>query len=267
MKNTSRLICILFSMMIIFSSCEAIHKLTYKNQDFEYVNKKVTAKIVIQSTRDKGFRFVVTDPKTVEELYDSLSSAMPVTEKIPLEPDYIFEFHSFDTTIKKFYYVAGTSKDDTKGNLYNDKKTYVVMNRIDNEIIRNMFSLRKPSDFVNGYYGGIEQIVKKVKQDYPDKKIGVMVNEDAEMLKYHLSFELVEFQNKLKALDVTQVRKEDEKDVVINITTVGYYNNLIKIQGRVKDNVLKKEKYYYLRNVYDKKLWNPSVTEEKPSDF
>lgn len=254
-------------MMMLLTSCKSIQRLTYKNQDFEFVNKKMISKVVIQSTRDKGFRFLVTDEKTIAELYNSLSSAMPVGQKKELEPDYIFEFHNYDTTIRKFYYIAGASNDDSKGNLYNDEKTYLVMNRIDNEIIKNLLALRKPAVFSQGYYGGITTLLKRVKQDYPDKSIAVMINEDTEMLKYHLSYEIRDFETELKNMGISLVRKNTDADVVMNVHTVGYNSKLIKIEGEVKDNIIRKEKNYYLRSDYKDKVWSPSIIETRPDDF
>lgn len=269
-KNTRKkiqIISFLLLMTMVFSSCRTIQKLTYKNTDFEFVNKNNIAKAVIQSTRDKGFRFLVNDENTIKELYNSLSQAMPVDEKSSLDPDYIFEFHFYDNTIKKYYYVAGTSTDDTKGNLYNESKTYFVMNRIDNDIIKNLLALRKPINFTVGYYGGIQTLVKRVKQDYPDKSIAVMINEDNEMMKYHLSYEIKEFQKEVNNMGVNFVTKPSDADVVINIKTAGYNSSVIKLSAQVRDNVIKKERQYYLRNTYKDKAWSSNVYETKPDDF
>ena len=267
MKNKLKIISLFLVILFSLSSCKAIQKLTYRNKDFEFVNKSKIEKVVIQGTRDKGFRFLVTDGKTIEDLYDSLSAGMPVSEKSELEPDYIFEFHAYDNTIKKYYYVAGLSNDDTKGNLYNEDSTYYVMNRIDNDLIKNMLVLRKPINFIVGYYGGIETLVKRVKQDYPEKTISVMINEDIEMMKYHLSFEILQFQRELANMGVGFARKNTEADVVINISTKGYNSTMIKLGALVRDNVIKKEKSYYLRNEYKDKVWSSNVYENMPNDF
>ena len=73
-----------------------------------------------------------------------------------LEPDYIFEFNTYKSEIIKYYYTAGVTTEETLGNLYNDSKAYIVMNRIDNNIIKNLFALRKPMDFKVGYYGALK---------------------------------------------------------------------------------------------------------------
>lgn len=267
MKSRIKLLSLLFAMIMLFSSCKSIQKLTYRNKDFEFVNKSKIEKVVIQGTRDKGFRFLVTDEKTIKDLYDSLSGGMPVKERSELEPDYIFEFHAYDSSVKKYYYVAGLTGDDTKGNLYNEDSTYYVMNRIDNDLIKNLLVLRKPVNFTTGYYGGIETLVKRVKQDYPERSISVMINEDNEMMKYHLSFEILQFQRELANMGVGFARKLSDADVVINIRTMGYNSTLIKLGAQVKDNVIKKEKNYYLRSEYKDKAWSSNIYESQPEDF
>ena len=267
MKKRSVILSAFMILVFIFSGCSAIQKLNYKNKDFEFVNKNKLQKVVIQGTRDKGFRFLVKDEKTLENLYNSLSAATPVKEKSELEADYIFEFHGNDNTVRKYYYVAGVGDEENRGNFYDDKHTWYVLNRIDNEIIKNLLVLRKPTSFTTGYYGGIINLVKRVKQDYPDKGIAVMISEDNEMMKYHLSYEIMEFKRQLQEMGVELVRKNTDADVVISIRTMGYNSSVIKLGALVRDNVIRKEKSYYMKSDYKDREWIPKVFENKPEDF
>lgn len=267
MKKTFKAVIIFSLMAVILSGCSSILKLTYKNEDFEWVNKDNIAKIIIQSTRDKGFRFVVTDAGTIRELYDSLSSAMPVEGKNPLEPDYIFEFNTYKSEIIKYYYTAGVTTEETLGNLYNDSKAYIVMNRIDNNIIKNLFALRKPMDFKVGYYGALQESVKAIRADYPEGTIGVMLGDDKEMLKYQLSFEIADFSTQLEKLNARIVTKTTDADIIAVPVTRGYKTNLYKAVVEVKNNLMKKNKNYYIISHYMDEKWTPVISGTRPDGF
>lgn len=258
---------VLACLIITLSGCQSLLKLTYKNEDFEWVSKENLAKIVIQSTRDKGFRFVVTDEVTIKELYESLSSAMPVEEKNPLEADYIFEFSSFENQVKKYYYTTGTGSSETRGNFYNDEQVFLVLNRIDNNIIKNLFALRKPRDFFNGYYGSILEAVKKVQEDYKVTSVGVLVNEDKEMLKFQMSYELLDFNLALNALGAVPISSDKETELVMNVKTRGYTTDLFKAVVEVKNNKDRKTKSYYIKADYVEEKWSTQVTTERPDGF
>ncbi len=259
---------ILFCLVIFTTTgCQSLLKLTYKNEDFEWVKPENLAKIVIQSTRDKGFRFVVTDDATIRELYNSLSSAMAVKEKNTLEPDYIFEFSTYENKVTKYYYTAGTGTAESKGNFYNDEKTYLVLNRIDNNIIKNLFALRKPRDFFKGYYGSVLEAVKKVQDDYKVASVGVMVNEDKEMLKYQMSYELLDFNLSLNELGAVPVTSDKETDLVMNVKTRGYTTDLYKAIVEVKSSKDRKSKTYYIRSAYKADAWKTEISTDKPDGF
>ena len=76
-------------------------KLNMKNTDFEYLKQGKADKLVIQSTRDTSFRFMVTDKNTIKEVYELLSKGKVINEKSDYDPDYIFEIHIGDS-VKKF---------------------------------------------------------------------------------------------------------------------------------------------------------------------
>lgn len=267
MKRLVKTLILACMVISLTAGCQSLLKLTYKNEDFEWVTKENLGKIVIQSTRDKGFRFVVTDEATIKELYDSLSSAMPVEEKNTLEPDYVFEFNSFENKVIKYYYTAGAGNTETRGNFYNEDKTFLVLNRIDNNIIKNLFALRKPRDFFNGYYGSILEAVKQVQADYKVTSVGVMVNEDKEMLKFQMSYELLEFNLDINALGAVPIHNDKDAQLVMNIKTRGYTTDLYKAVVEVKNNQERKTKFYYIKSDYVDNKWNIKITTDRPDGF
>lgn len=258
-----------FLLLIIISmtGCQSLLKLTYQNEDFEWVKPENLAKVVIQSTRDIGFRFVVTDIDTIDELYESLSAALPVDEVSGLEPDYIFEFTTYENEVLKYYYTTGIGSQESGGNFYNDDKIYVVLNRIDNSLIKNVFALRKPQDFFSGYYGSILQAVERVQEDFADKSIGVMINEDKEMLKFQMSHEILDFNLELNKMGVHPVYTDREQDLVMNIKTQGYKTSLFKGVVELRDNQKKRNSRYYILSEYVDDQWKTQVSDELPEGF
>lgn len=266
MKRLTKTLLLLF-LALSMTGCQSLLKLTYQNEDFEWVKPENLAKVVIQSTRDIGFRFVVTDIDTIDELYESLSSAMPVDEVSGLEPDYIFEFTTYENEVLKYYYTTGIGTQESGGNFYNDEKTYVVLHRIDNSLIKNVFALRKPQDFFNGYYGSILKAVDRVREDYPEQSLGVMINEDKEMLKFQMSHEILDFNLELNKIGVHPVYTDREKDLVMNIKTRGYKTSLFKAVVELRDNQKKKNIRYYILSEYLDDQWKTQVSDEIPDGF
>lgn len=84
---------VLVSSMML-SGCSFIDnievKMNLKNQQFDYIKQNKVDKIIIQSVRDSGFRFVVNDPKAIDDIYKILSDGSEVSKKSSLDPDYIF---------------------------------------------------------------------------------------------------------------------------------------------------------------------------------
>lgn len=258
-----------FLVLIVFflTSCKQIIRITNKNEDFEYLQNGQVAKVIIQSTRDKGFRFMVTDPDTIKELYNSLSTALPAKERNPMEPDYQFEFHTINNEVKKYYYVAGTSNNEGKGNLYNETNQYSVINRIDNKIIKNLNVLRKPINFSEAYYDSILDAVKAVRADNITGTIGVIINEDKEMLKYQMSFELKDFERNLSQRDAKIINQPTDGLILMKVKTSGYKTDFIKCVVEVKDPSTRKTKTFYVRGKYIDGTWNREVFGSRPSDW
>ena len=102
---------ILCIFIINFTGCTAITKIEKKlglrNEYFEYLKSDDVQQISIQSSRDLGFKFIVTEPSAINDMYGLLSRAKVSENKSTLDPDYIFEFQIGDE-VKKFYYVVGS---------------------------------------------------------------------------------------------------------------------------------------------------------------
>jgi hypothetical protein len=247
-------------------------KLGWKNRDFEYIKDNKIDKIVIQSQRDTGFKFTVTDKRTISEMYDILSSGRQVTEKSTLEPDYVFEMYEDANSEPKykFMYVAGLDKTEA-GNLYSDDKVYVVSRRIDNDIIRNLWNLRKPREFEKVYYPSIISVLEKYGKDINTAgKVGINISEDLDVAKYILSTNLEDFKNTLnQEAGYAELVKDnkDQYDVLATMKTQGYKSDIYKarlIVNKKKDNV---EQIYYIKAKYENGEWGIDVSTDKPKDW
>lgn len=241
-----------------------------KNTDFEYIKQGKIQKIVIQSTRDQGFRFTVTDQKVIMELYDILSTAKTASQKSSLEPDYVFEMVEGNNKVHKFNYIAGLEKTDS-GNLYSSDKTYVVSKRIDNDIIKSYWTIRKPKDFKQVYYGSmIDTLNQYLKDKDKNKTVGISLKDDVESGKFILSTDLEDFKGNLKSefKNVYIADKEKESyDVWVTIKTQGYKSTLYKAIVTFWDKNERSEKKYYIFDKYENGRWNVKVSEEKPDNF
>ena len=116
----------LIMFVLGFSGCTIIEnvekKLGLKNDYFEYLNSSDIEQISIQSTRDTGFKFIVTETSAIRDIYNILSRAKISENKSSLDPDYKFEFDLGDE-VKEFYYVVGTED----GNFYNDGMCFLLI--------------------------------------------------------------------------------------------------------------------------------------------
>lgn len=276
MKNKKRAFIFIFIsvLTLIFSGCSKVEdmkvKWGLKNRDFEYIKQNKIQKIIIQSTRDTGFRFIVTDKRTINDLYDILSTAKSSSEKSNLEPDYVFEMIEGADKVHKFNYVVGIH-DKNVGNLYNEDNSYIVSKRIDNDIIKNMSSLRKPRAFEELYYDTILNFINIYENSLPkDKSIGVNISDDIEVAKYILSIDVEDFKinlkNKMSNIDLVNKNK-DKFDYLINVKTYGYkttiYKSIITLQDKVNNNETK----YYVLCKYDERAWDIKITKTKPDEF
>ncbi|WP_027632532.1 hypothetical protein [Clostridium hydrogeniformans] len=268
-------IVVLMLIITLLGGCSKIDKLKVKtglkNNDFEYMTQNKVEKIVIQSTRDERFKFIVTDKGTVKDLYKILSSAKRVPNKTELDPDYIFEIHENGDKVYKFNYVVGF-QEKSIGNFYNDNgDSYQVSKRIDNDIIKNLSTLRKPRKFEELYY----DILLKFIDDYgkeidSSQKVGVNIDDDVEVAKYILSIDLQYFKERLndKMPNAKVIEKNKEEfDTVINIRTYGYKTKVYKSIITVNDKKNNSETKYYVVCNNDDRGWSINITKEKPDNF
>ncbi|WP_373899235.1 hypothetical protein ACER0A_002440 [Haloimpatiens sp. FM7315] len=241
-------------------------KMGLKNEDFEYIKQGKVSKIIIQSTRDKGFTFVVEDDKTIEGMYKILSSAKKAQNKTTLKPDYVFEMYENDESVHKFQYVVGIDKK-SGGNLYdNQGKIYMVSSRLDNDIIKNFWNTRIPKKFQKVYYGSLLEVIKKYKNINSKDEIGIDINHDVEARKFLLSSNIEEFKLDLKDENINAKLMEDnnkEYNVNMSVTTEGYTPLLYKAVVKFTDKSKGKEKLYYIWDVYENSSWKIRIYEDK----
>lgn len=274
LRNKKVIFLVVLLIFCMFSSgCTKLDdmkvKLGIKNTDFEYIKQGKIEKIVIQSTRDQGFRFIVTDKKAISELYDILSNAKAATTKSSLEPDYVFEMIE-GNKVHKFSYVAGLDKKES-GNLYSDNKIYIVSKRIDNDIIKSFWTIRKPKDFSEVYYSSIiDALSQYLKGKEGNTNVGINLRDDVESGKFILSTDLEDFKNnlnnKFKSVKIADKDKENY-DVWVTIKTQGYKSTLYKSIITFWDKNEKSEKKFYVFDKYENGRWSIKVSEEKPDGF
>lgn len=269
---------VILTLLLIFSLCftgcsrmDSLKvKFGLKNNDFEYIKQNKIEKIVIQNTRDQGYRFVVTDKTAIQELYEILSTAKEVKEKSTLKPDYVFEMHEAHDKVHKFNYVAGLDKKNG-GNLYSDDKIYIVSKRIDNDIIKSFWNIRIPKDFTDVYYNSILKVLNEYsKSAKNNKNIGINLSEDIDVAKFILSTDLEDFKSKLKDKydNASLVEGDDSKyNVLMTVKTQGYKRLLYKSIITFYDRTEKSEIKYYIKSEYVNRSWNTKVYNSKPDGF
>jgi hypothetical protein len=252
---------------ILLSGCGIISP---KNNDFEYIKQRGAMKITIQSTRDKSYKFTVTDKEAIKDIYEILSNAKEVENKTDLEPDYIFEIYESIDKVSRFNYVAGLDKEDG-ANFYSDSKSYIVSKRLDNDIIKNFSNIRRPIDFENIYYESLYRTLEAYNiGENKNKKIALDISSDIEMAKFQLSTNLMYFDERLRKIENAEIlnkTKEDTYDVVMKITTEGYTSTKYKAIITFKGKANEKPDVYYINNVYEQGNWKISIGTEKPKDF
>lgn len=284
MTHKKKLFFLSFLLLIgfIFSGCAKIDqakvKLGLKNNDFEYIKQGKIQKIVIQNTRDPGFRFVVSDKKAISDLYDILSGAKEVKAKTLLEPDYVFEMQEGPNKVYKFNYVTGLGKSDG-GNFYSDNKIYQVSKQLDSDIISSLWTIRKPKEFQKIYYGMIlDEVEKYSKGDGKGKSIGINIYDDTDVAKFVFSQDLealkYDLKDKAPNAEIKQVikdknAKEKEYDIDMNIKTQGYKTFLYKAEITFYNRKDKTEKKQYIKISDDEKIgnWQTQVFDKKPDGF
>jgi len=263
------IILLLIAALLLLGGCTRLDELKvrygYKNTDFEFLNTEEIDSIIIQSTRDKGFRFIVTDKSTINGLYESLSSAKKTEDVIGHDPDYIFEIHDMDGQVVSYNYVAGVS-DQKKANFYSDEGSYIVTDRIDNNLIQNLYSIRKPMFFEDIYYGSLLDLIKMVKEEYNGKGIGIKFYDDVETLKYQLSRDIEDFRSQALKEGAVVLSHGEKAEAVLDVKTQGYTTLVFKAVVNLKIDSDFVDKNYYIigRYVNDMKGWETVITDTKP---
>lgn len=244
-------------------------KMGLKNEDFEYIKQGRVNKIIIQSTRDKGFRFIVTDKYVINDLYYILSSAKCVKQKTNLDPDYVFEIYEGHDKVYKFNYVAGV---DSQGgaNLYNKDKMYLVSGRLDTDIMKNFWNITMPRDFESVYYNAIFKVLDKYEKGRnKNDSIGIDFKNDVEASKMILSVDMENFRRDLvdKYSNAELVKEDRNKyDVIFDIKTEGYKARLYKMSIKVWNSQEKSEKVYYVWANHENGGWNINIYDDKKPD-
>lgn len=258
-------IILMMSAMMILTACSV-----GGNEDFEYMKQRNIMQVTIQSTRDKKYKFSVTDKNLINDIYTILSNATVVETKSELDPDYVLEIYESPTEVKKFNYVAGLDKTDG-ANLYDGDSYYIVSKRLDNDIIRNFTNIRKPIDFVNVYYNSILECINQFKNNTKTKeKIGVDIINDTEISRFQVSTDIEEFKNMLSKEETTYINSEEENadiKIVATVKTKGFtskkYKAIVTFENKA-DGTLSE---YYINSVYSDGQWIINALDTKPEDF
>ena len=264
-KSKILLITLVIIISTLFSGCELVDngmvKLGLKNKDFEYIKENKVSQIVIQSTRDAGFRFVVTDKNAINNIYDIVSSGKVKESKSTLDADYIFDLYIGEEA-KSYKYVVSASDSDT-GNFYDDEKAYLISKNLDDTIINNLSFVRKPRDFEDVYYKCILDVLEAKKDDLKeDNKVGVNIAGDVDCLKYMFSTDLEQFKKDIdKILPKTTLveNNSDDFDTVITVKNRGYSSKIFKTTITVDDKKNKIYETYYVSALYESKGWNIDI--------
>lgn len=266
---------ILLSTML--SGCTIIDKglvkLGMRNTDFDYIVEGKVDKIIIQNSRDTGFRFVVTDSKAINDIYNILRKGKPREEKTSLDPDYVFEVHMVGDDVKYYNYVV--SLDEKKvGNFYNDDIILDISNNLDETILNNLEFIRKPKNFTDIYYNSILDVLKLEKDSLnsENNRVGIDISGDVDCLKYMFSVDLKNFKKEIEDIipnsDLID-NDADKFDTIITVTNKGYSSKLFKSTITIDNKKDKIYQTYYVKGIYEYKKWDISVSEPdiKPTDW
>jgi hypothetical protein len=250
---------------------DAMVNLGFRNKDFDYIKDKQVDRIIIQSARDTGFRFVVTDQNAIDDIYETLRDGKIEDSKTDLAPDYVFEIHIGDE-VKYYKYVAYLDSNGV-GNFYDDQSNYKISKNLDETILQNLSFIRKPRDFDNIYYKSIIEVLEAEQTKLSsDNKVGIDINGDVDCLKYMFSVELEGFKKDIKDVIPNISLIEDNKenyDTIITVKNKGYSSKIFKTTITVDNKKDKVYETFYVKGIYEYKNWNITVSEpnEKPNDW
>lgn len=277
MKKTKFLILGLFMFLAtMLSGCSLLDKgmvkLNLKNDDFEYITQNKVDKIIIQSTRDSGFRFIINDSTAINDIYSILSSGKVKDKKTDLDPDYLFEVYIGDD-VKSYQYVVSVDERGV-GNFYDDENSYLISKSLDDTILQNLSTIRKPKNFEDIYYDSILEVLKKDKDKLSssDNKVGINISGDVDCLKYMFSVDLKGFESDIaKIIPNAKLVNNNisDFDTVITVKNRGYSTKVFKTTIIVDNKLDKSYETFYVQGKYEYKNWTITVSEpnEKPKDW
>lgn len=277
MKNVRILfLCLIIAISTCLSGCTLVDntlvKLNFKNDDFRYLKESRVEKIVIQSTRDSGFRFVINDTNAINDIYNILSDGKVKKERTSLDPDYYFEIYIGDE-VKKYNYAVSVDERGV-GNFYDEDNCYLVSKNLDDTILQNLSTIRKPRNFEDIYYNSILKVLEKKKDELTssDNKVGINISGDVDCLKYMFSVDLKSFESDLdKVVPGTRLIDNDSSnfDTIITVKNRGYSTKVFKTAIVVDNKKDKSYETYYVEGVYEYKSWTITVSEpnEKPKNW
>ncbi|MBN1053832.1 MULTISPECIES: hypothetical protein [Clostridium] len=257
----------LFTIMFILVGCSAYDKMAVtlgiKNNNFEYIKQSKVDKIVIQSARDTGFMFIITEPNAINDMYKLLSNGNKVSEHSSLDPDYYFEIHMGDD-IKKYNYIVGADERG-KGNFFNDEESFSISNRLDDTIIQNLSFIRKPRNFQYVYYQTILSALEAEKLNLDESnKVGIDISGDIDCLKYILSTDLQQFEKNItKVIPNAEIIKNNssEFDTIIKVKNRGYNSTIFKTMITIDNKKDKVFNTYYISAEYNFRNWDIDMGE------
>ena len=247
-------------------------KLNLKNNDFDYIKENKVEKIIIQSTRDSGFRFIMNDSGAIDDVYKILSSGKKKDKKTNLDPDYLVEVYVGDE-VKSYNYVVSVDERGV-GNFYDDDNVYLISQKLDDTILSNLSTIRKPKNFEDIYYNSILEVLKVKKDDLTssNNKVGININGDVDCLKYMFSVDMKTFEKNMdKIIPGAVITDSDtsEYDTVVTVKNRGYSTKVFKTTIVVDDKINKSYETYYVQGNYQSKSWNITVSEPnvKPNNW
>lgn len=260
----------------LLSGCSLIDKgmikLNLKNNDFEYIKESKVDKIIIQSTRDSGFKFVISDSNAINDIYDILSKGKVKDEKTSLDADYNLEVYMGEE-VKTYKYVVSVDERGV-GNFYDDNTSYLIPKDLDDTIQQNLSTIRKPRDFESIYYDSILEVLNKKKDELTssENKVGVNISGDVDCLKYMFSVDIKGFEKNLdKTIPGTKLVNNDMTnfDTIITVKNRGYSSKVFKTSITVDNKKDKSYETYYVQGSYEDKSWKITVSEpnEKPKGW
>lgn len=247
-------------------------KLNLKNNDFDYIKENKIEKIIIQSTRDSGFRFIMNDSGAIDDVYKILSSGKKKDKKTNLDADYLVEVYVGDE-VKSYNYVVSVDERGV-GNFYDDDNVYLISQKLDDTILSNLSTIRKPKNFEDIYYNSILEVLKVKKDDLTsgNNKVGININGDVDCLKYMFSVDMKTFEKNMdKIIPGAVITDSDtsEYDTVVTVKNRGYSTKVFKTTIVVDDKINKSYETYYVQGNYQNKSWNITVSEPnvKPNNW